>query len=363
MNIFGITIDHSTNYGSAFQAYALQTVINRMTVRGEPCRYRLIPFMKLKGQSRDKKWYLMQPVWIWNRSRFRHFDRKHMKYADCRHVRDLASLNKTADAFVCGSDVIWRPDYSKKTQFLLDFAEKYAFSYAASFGVSEIDEDARKRCGKFLARFREIGVREKSAADIVKACCGKDAQVVADPVMMLKREDWEQIAAPAKKEKPYIFVYETHVTAVIDAFVARLRQQTGERVVMTVAGPKQALKKGILQIHSPEHWLRILRDADYVVTNSFHATVLCLLYHKQFYTVVQGEKEKGINVRMWELLEKTGMSAQLFNETPAQIDLSEISFDAVDNKLDALRADSFAFLQRNLDAAYLEKTQSDIKEN
>ena len=362
LNVCGVTFDHTTNYGSCFQAYALQNAIEKIFVGGgiEKCTYQLIPIRTFKEfpiKNRLKN-ELVKPAVEWHRSRFKPFESKYMKFADVDCLGQLEKLNTTVDAFVCGSDVIWNPDFNVGLgAFYLDFAKKYKFSYAASFGKAISKETEWIKIQKYLASFDAVSVREKTGAELVKRCTGIEAKIVADPVLLLEREDWDRIAAirSHSNQKPYIFVYTTHLNDTIRHFIAKLGNQTGLKVIRATFGPKQAVKQGILQVQTPKQWLQLLRDAEYVVTNSFHATAFSVLFHKKFFTVVYGEKGKGINVRMNDFLNGIDLGNRIYSSVPDSMETDNIDFLEVDKKIEQLKKDSLAFLKENLEAAYRRK--------
>lgn len=367
LRVCGVTFDHTTNYGSCFQAYALKSAVEGIFVgEGVKCSYELIPFKKCSDypKKRDIKELVVSPWLELHRRQFMPFEKQHMKYAQCTNISQLGALNDVYDAFICGSDVVWSPDFNFGLgAFYLDFADKYAFSYAASFGKSRIDEKNNEQIGAWISRLESISVREKSGAEIARRYTDKPVQVVADPVLLLGKSEWNQLAAPSRKEKPYIFVYTTHLNETHRTFLNQLEKQTGLRIITSTYGPKQALKQGVIQVQTPQRWLQLLRDAEYVVTNSFHATAFSVLYHKKFFTVVHGEKAKGINVRMYDFLNGLGLEERMYSSVPDKIDTSDVNYDGVDEKIEVLRAESIAYLQRNLEAAYQQKLQLEEKEN
>ncbi len=363
--VYGVTYDHTNNYGTCFQAYALQTAIEKCKLgeSGEECVYHLIPvkllkeYPKVSGHSiKILAAGLLRKL---HRRQFNPFERKHMKFVPITSFSQLDSLNDEADAFVCGSDVIWSPDFSKNLGvYYLDFAHKYKFSYAASFGNAEIDKGLYEEIGRRLSSFDAISVREPSGAEIVRQCQDKPVRVVADPVLLLGRSEWEPIAVRQEKSSPYIFVYMTHTNAEIESFIDRLRQETGLRVVRVVWENAKALGwQGIQQVQSPELWLAQLRDAEYIVTNSFHATVFCTIFHKKFFTVVHGEKDGGVNIRMYDYLNKLCLQDRMFSSVPEVFDLSEIDFSGSDEIIAEMREEGMHYLQENLEAAYAQKQQ------
>ena len=143
LKVCGITYDHTINYGSCLQAYALQKVIDSIKVGNhDSCLYELIPLWTCKDypKKRLKNFMGLQLLQFYHRS-FAGFEKKYMRYAKCNSIATLDSFNGDTDAFVCGSDVIWNPYHNKGVSaYYLDFAKKYAFSYAASFGSTSLDD-------------------------------------------------------------------------------------------------------------------------------------------------------------------------------------------------------------------------------
>ena len=281
-----------------------------------------------------------------------------MKYADCMTLKELPKLNQQFDAFVCGSDVIWNDSFNRHVgAYYLDFAEKYRFSYAASFGKTEFSDEYYRFVGNKLDRLNAISVRESSAVKIARHCTQKAVKVVADPVLLLESNEWKRIAKTASIKKPYIFVYATHLNDIINQYLCKLQEATRLKVVWAVAGPKQAVRKGIFKVQTPEEWLGLINHAEYVVTNSFHATAFSVLFHKKFFTVVNGDKAKGINVRMNDFLNSIGLEDRIFSDIPDQLDLSEIDYTLADKRIEEMRKESMQFLQENLEAAYQQKLE------
>lgn len=355
LRVCGVTFDHTINYGSCFQAYALQTAIENLQIRGEQCEYGLIPVQTLLDYPVKRSWQrnVIKPILKLHRTQFVPFEKKCMKYVPVSRLTDLPRLNEQMDVFVCGSDVVWNPDFNHGLgAFYLDFAYKYKFSYAASFGKAEIPDEIITSIRPKLSQLNDISVRESSGITLVKQCTGKQATLVADPVLLLNKNDWNKVAEPFTSNEKYIFVYVTHLNQTIRDFISKLHKKSGLKIVYSAYGPGQALRLGIIQVQKPERWLQQLREAEYVITNSFHATAFSVLFHKKFFTVVHGEKGQGINVRMNDFLNSMGLEDRIFSAVPETIDLNEIQFSEADKKIEALRQKSLDYLQTNLEKAY-----------
>ena len=371
LRVIGVTYDHTVNYGSCFQAYALQRAIGQISIGGEACDYRIAavresgewraieaaerksssPVLALKKQIA----YLLALI---HRKQFRAFEREHMRFAPVESLGRPNALDDQADAFVCGSDVVWNVAMNRHVgMFYLDFTDKYKFSYAASFGRPAIGTKEAEEIRPKIGALNAISCRETSGCGIIRDRFGRTAEQTADPVLLLRRREWEEIAAGDTPPDGYIFVYVTHLNDTMEAFLSRLRAETGLKVIMSVWGPRQILRKGVLQVQKPEYWLQLLRNAEYVVTNSFHATAFSVLFHKKFFTVVQGKKDEGINVRMYDFLHSLGLDDRMHAEVPETMNLAETDYRDADTALADMREASLAFLRRNLEAAYRQKMQ------
>ena len=377
MRICGVTFDHTTNYGSCLQAYALQTVIEKMTVRNEPCSYALLPASTIILNDFKKKTVSKRPLRIrvknrmlqqitrTRRKQFEIFEKEKMHYADCTDRQQLPKLNQQFDAFVCGSDVIWNFSFTQADPiYFLDFAEKYRFSYAASFGKADIhyeSEEVSLQEGyeeiyrRYLPGFDQISVREKSAVEIAEAFTGKKVNRVCDPVLLLDRVEWDRMIPQRSAGKRFIFAYNTSIKPNFDIFLKTLHRQTGLPVVHVVWKASDAVRQKTLCFPEPREWLQALRDAEYVVTNSFHATAFSILYKKNFFTVMQDGKLDRTNVRIYDFLSSAGLDNRIITDTPDLIDCTAPDFTEADEEIRRRREESLLFIRENLEAAMKEK--------
>ena len=91
-----------------------------------------------------------------------------------------------------------------------------------------------------------------------------------------------------------------------------------------------------------ESWLRAFYDSEFIVTDSFHACVFSILFHKQF--LVIGNKERGL-ARIYSLLSMFGLEDRLTSDTGLDINrMKTIDYDRVDEILAKHREESRTFL-------------------
>ncbi len=370
IKICGVTFDHTTNYGSCFQAYALGQTISNQMLDTEQCSYELLPYYLWNKKENNQKPgslssriknLISRAIENIRRKQFIKFEKNYINYANLSGIKDLSELDEKYDAFVCGSDVIWSFDFTKGDPvYFLSFARKYKFSYAASFGVKNIfkdyeqDEDVvRNLFSGYLPTLNSISLREKSAVEQVKTITDKPCRVVCDPVFLLTANEWSRIYGDDKEtvSDKYIFVYSTYISPNLLNFVEKLHSQTGLRVIHVTWDKKEAIKHRLFVYPTPEQWLFLLKNAAYVVTNSFHATAFCLLFHKIFYWVMKNQNVEGTGIRLFDLLESVGLKERIYNYTPEDINLNTSDFTYADKVIKAKREEGLNFIRENLTAA------------
>ena len=358
LRVCGVTFDHTNNYGSCLQAFALQKAVEKTELNGESCEYRVLYLRKLfLHQMKEYNASLFRRVSDFQHLRFLKFEKEYMKYIETENMSmdSLQQLNKEFDAFVCGSDVIWNEDLNfGRTVYFLDFAEKYKFSYAASFGTDRVSDEYIRRCSKMISDLDEISVRETTSKKLLESHIDKAVEVVPDPVLLLDREDWETIVSRVTvPKKKYIFAYFTHINPKAQVFIKRLQKETGLRVInaIWVSNLRIMIENRIFLVQTPQKWLALLKNAEYIVTNSFHASVLSCVFHRRFFTFVNGEPDKGVNIRMYDYLKKLGLESRMFSAVPEVIDTSNCSFDSADRVNEELKMKGLDYLHRNLQNA------------
>ena len=224
------------------------------------------------------------------------------KYIHRRVVNSPEELQEDEfDAIIVGSDQVWRPKYYGKIEnAYLAFAKGWhikRIAYAASFGTDdwEYTPEQTKTCGELLRMFDAVSVREASGAQLCKEHFGVEAQHVLDPTMLLDKEDYihliEAAGTPMSKGTllNYILDDSPEKRALIE-WVAKEKNLVPFRVNSRVEDRKAPLEE---RIQPPvEQWLRGFYDAEFIVTDSFHACVFSILFGKPF--VVVGNKERGM---------------------------------------------------------------------
>ncbi len=265
------------------------------------------------------------------------------------------------DAVVVGSDQVWTPMSLPNKFFNLLFVDDSVrkVAYASSFGVSEIPSFQRKATGAYLDRFYKIGVREQRGKEIVEELSHQKATVVADPTMMLSREEWEQEIADAHTttEEPYIFCYFLGTNQEARKAAKELKEKTGYKIITIrhmdeyVPEDEQFGDEAPYTV-DPNDFVKYISQAAYVCTDSFHCSVFSILFHRQFmtfYRFAEGSKT-GRNSRINSLFDLFGLQERLYKGNIYKI-TNPIDYNVVDEKLSDLRNESIKFLKESLGLA------------
>jgi hypothetical protein len=263
-------------------------------------------------------------------------------------------------AVIVGSDQVWRPCYAGKRldAYFLDFLRNRRdirrISYAASFGTDQWEyKDKHASLAKGLIQeFDAVSIRESSAVQL----CSKyldynKAEWVPDPVLLLSAEDYRALYS---HDSPYPIAPHSLAVYLLDALdhkmllaeeVAKRRENWLHTLI-----PDITKKNGLTDYLPLEEWLASIDQADAVITDSFHGTVLSIIFHKQF--VVLSNAKRGLS-RLHEILGRFGLEGRLLDEnaTPTQVlEVLEhpINYQQVEERMPSIRAIGYDFLKRNL---------------
>ena len=367
MKIAILTLDLQTNFGGILQAYALQTVLERMGhevthLQAKHSRLHnpvVMPLVWCKRLYRkyfqgDRQLPIFENPYKWAG---KNTDRFISSNLNCRFLAPEEwneGLAKEYDAFVVGSDQVWRPFYTPDvTRFFTAFlghSDICRIAYAASFGVDG-NEFSKEQiaCGReYLKLFSAISVREESGIRLCKELFDVQACQVLDPTLLLRREDYQCFASTAPQSPWNLMVYVLDRTEEKDAFIAEFAEKRG--LVPFYANSKTEIPWNvdipIGERKQPplENWLRGFADAEFVLTDSFHACVFSILFHKPFGVFVN--LERGLS-RIESLLRPLGLMDRCITDAPVDLDRS-IDWKFIDNVLMQKTESSLDFLKQGL---------------
>ena len=361
MRIATVTCHEVYNYGASLQAYALQEFCTSLghdykIIDYKPTylsyHYRLDA---INNQKYDKPFirqlYLLAklPGRLLSRRRKRFFDRftaQYLHLTDKRYrtAEELKSQCPPADLFIAGSDQIWNTFFKngRDSVFYLDFVNNRTrkISYAASFATDRIFNGADEFVKKKLQNFDSISVRETSALKLLSSLGIDNAQLVCDPVFLLKAEDWRKFARGTTKAKgEYILVYDCERSRELRKIAEQLKAKT-KLPVYRLCDTFGHYADRNLSNSGPLEFVSLIANARYVVANSFHALAFSIIFQKDFYIVNRNEQ---INTRMRDFLDYLGLSNRLISGNN-EIEVEKIDFSQANSSLETLVEKSQEFI-------------------
>ncbi|MFT8340693.1 polysaccharide pyruvyl transferase family protein [Clostridium beijerinckii] len=357
MKVGVITFQQSNNYGAILQSYALQTVINKLGHEGElidyKCDYIGKPYKLINLRKKGFFSYIFGVIGFicyLPRKKNCNLFRKNMVISRTVNKVNVKELNDVYDIFIAGSDQVWNYKLTNSdSTYLLDFVKdnNKKFSYAASFGISSIENEQKKNYGKLLKTFNNIYLREEKGIDIVKDLCGREATVVLDPTLLLKKEEWMNVTKECEISVDYILVYQLGISAKLIDFINNLAKMKKCKVVYIPFPIGKYIKCKWSLFAGPSEWLGLFKNAKYVVTDSFHGTVFSILFNKSFFTEICGQN-KGVGSRIENFIEKFGLKDRLVIDGINNNIDDEIDYIRVNKVLEEEREKSLACLRNIL---------------
>lgn len=344
MNISVLSFSKELNNGALLQCYALCRFLQSIGHNVNVIDIQLRSHKSFKSRILDLyQWYL-----------FGKFYKKHIPYGEkMNKIEDLyGSKYLDSDLFIVGSDQVWNPDITKRLSpmvyffnFLPDNAKR--ISYAASFGTDTWKWSTLKDEAKgLLQKFSYISVREKSGVDICKTSFGLDAVSVCDPTLLL--ENYDEICGKydATKKNDALLYFKIIRNSKLEEEIASFAVQNG----MTAHSIRDRRKKAGFK-YTPyttvSMWLNMIRYSRFVVTDSYHATVFCILFHKQFLSL---PSQPDRSSRHLDLLTELGLENRFCSQEDNLCEAlnfcytTPIDYDLVEERLFFFRKQSANFL-------------------
>ena len=300
-----ITTHRQTNWGSVLQCYALQEALKKcdydvdvidyypddVTVEGR--------LKTLKNKSRLFKNPLLYRIakvvfsitYKHNKNVFDPFIKNNLALTDKVYysAKEIKDDDPKEDIYCCGGDQTLNG--FKMLDVFDNLSDKtMKVAYSSSFGKITFSKDEYIREVKSLSRFDFLSCREDSGVEIMREMgLGLVPQII-DSVFLLGKEDWEQLASNKYKWKKYIFVYNLHHYKEIEKLEKALSEKYNIPVINVCNHWFEFYRYGkFMWCPSVEDWLGLIMDAEYVLSDSFHATAFSLLFHKKYLTIVPNE--------------------------------------------------------------------------
>lgn len=285
-------------------------------------------------------------------------------------LEDLQMLNNNCDTFIVGSDQLWNIHLSRPygQMYYLGFAGEMnkKIAYGTSFGIPYSGNNEEKMISAYnLKRFDHVSVRDEMSHDIAENTFGvQNVTEVCDPTFLCPVEEYDRLTelAEQKQESKYILAYILDTNERIGEQLKKLAEDTGSKIVVLLDEPPKFFERNRNNLNIGENeniiikneitlydWMWHYKNADAVVTDSFHGTIFSLIFNKPFITLTNVRRGAG---RFVSLLTPIGLRDRLF-DSPEAITENEKLLDGLDytepnRKLGEIRDKSMSWLENAL---------------
>lgn len=376
-----VTCYFQKNYGSQLQAYATQMAFDKLELANETikidgllpeinkAKYRyflskIFDMNTVKDKMATVRKVIAKkqnPEYAKNLSiRYKMFEGfANTQFTLSKQFNSKTELGAEADkyaAVVVGSDQLWLPSNISADYYTLNWVPENVCKIAlsTSFGISVLPKKYGEIAGKFLNRIDYVSIREVSGQKLIKQWANRDVPVVCDPTIMFTADEWVNALGAEGAGKrfadgnKYIFVYFLGNNPWEREVVKRVQQETGYKIVQ-IAHSDEYVKSDVGFADytpynaGPKEFEELIRDAEYVFTDSFHCSVFSMLNAKNFFTFPRyaDDGPASTNGRLYSLLSLVKQEMRMVRkndlfDVKAKLD-EKVDYAVVHSELDNLR--------------------------
>lgn len=367
------------NYGMILQAFSTQQIVEKLGYETEIIDYKrtnwkhiritpfLIPFFmseftrrkKSKGEKQNDEIHL-QNIRQRNISANAFRDKNFHNIVECTGIDALEKKALSYNGVLVGSDQLWLPTVAFSNFYTLRFVPSFInkISYATSLGVSSYPWYCKSSAVNYWKRINHLSVREQQGKEIIQNLCNVPVEVVLDPTYLLTSNDWlDRIPLNNEIAEKYILCYFLGDNKFHKETARKFADLTHLKLV-SILSPESysdidiSYADEIIMGKGPDVFINLIRNAEYVFTDSFHGVAFSIINKKQFYVFYRtpvGSKESR-NSRIDNILSKFGLQDRIVTEdncTPLYDD-TIIDYDSVHSILEKERIRSLKFLADSL---------------
>lgn len=370
-----LTFCKGVNYGMQLQALATQRMFENLGYETEIIDYkrinykgiRLTPYLfvsllnqKIKNLNKNKHNIPQEFVDI-RKLKAKDFVEKYFhNIVSCRGFDSLRKIALSYDAIIVGSDQLWGPDAVFGNFYTLRFVPDSInkISYATSMGVLKYPYYARSSAKQFLNRINYISVREQQAGTYLSSLVKRQISVVLDPTYMLTEEEWLNII-PYQKNGfgDYILCYFLGDKVIHKKLSREFADKKQLKLVSILSTESEysfddKYADYVVSSAGPDEFVNLIRNAKYVLTDSFHGIAFSVISRKQFYAFYRtNSKDKDSrNSRIDNIISLWNLGNRLIKDDSSLDAFStpDIKYDELKMMIDQKKEESYDFITRAL---------------
>lgn len=316
-----MTFHKAINYGAILQTYALNAFLNKNNFFCETidynCDYITNEYKLVKFNLKNIKGSINTAINIFNnisrKSKFNKFTNENIKISTKKYNKNnIHESNKYYDCFITGSDQVWNINLCKDDNYYLPFvSQKEKIAYAASFGNVDIIKDNTKLIEDNLKNFKAVFVREKSAEKELNSKYNIPSVNVVDPTFLLNEEEWGKLVTNDFKGEKYILMYVLHEESAYD-IAKKISEEKKIPVYIITQSRKKRINGKYIRNAGPNDFIDLIKNSEYVVTDSFHGTALSIIFRKNLKVVLK-KKNVYLNDRLLSILNNFNLNECIVN--------------------------------------------------
>lgn len=376
MKIGILTFHFSYNYGALFQAYGLRNYLIERGHEVEFINYQP-EYLEAGGDIKASNIFSKSTLIIiylklinlkeklfGNKQRKEYFNKFKADNLGINNTsiyknkEELEKANLSYDLIITGSDQVWNPSdqYGIDPVYFLDFNTSNKkikrISYAPSFGKSSINKIYENKIAELISKLDYVSIREKSGLEIIENLTSIKAVLVPDPTVLVS--NYKNIMNPYKvKEKNYIFCYYLRSRDIIGEIADYISEKENLKIYSPHNPHRRWKEIGETIYPGPREWLYMIYNSKFVITNSFHGTMLSILLNKPFIVVGIGSGEKSkYNERAMNILKQCGLEnrfiSQFNKEEIEKIKNEEIDWNIVNKNMNNLKKQAVDYLDKGI---------------
>lgn len=352
-----ITMHAVKNYGSVLQTYATQRLFQNRELEPVIIDYRR-PWDTGKAyyfDIKNKTWKDIVKQIVYFPSKFRQkkvfgdFLKKYINLTEYsyRNISDFEKHPCIADIYCTGSDQVWNSGWNRgvKEEFFLTFVKdgEKKISYAASIGKEEIEEDEKIKIKRYLSTYSAVSVRERSSVNLLNTIGIQDVNLVIDPTLQLSQKEWRAlIKTKVRKYSNYVLLIQLNRNRKFDIFAQRFAKENNKTLLRLCLRFDQVVLPGkAVAIPDVTDYLWLIDNADFVLTDSFHAVSFSLNFEKNFYAVLPNKYSS----RIISILKDLDLEKRIVIDYALSSEqVRDIEYSKVNKKIAKLRQQSDKYI-------------------
>lgn len=313
------------NYGAVLQSFALQYYLRK----DEAVCAEIVDFETIRHQQLNKifKKYseniLIQICFVLltlfrykqlkeRKNKTKLFKQKYIQFTRKYQIQDeLLNNPPQEDIYISGSDQVFNPNGLNRDIYYLNFDKGCGrkVAYAPSFGISKFSQQTIDVIQKYINDFDALSCREEDGAELMSKLLNRKIPIVADPTLLLTKDEWSAVAVCPQYKRRYICIYDLNGAENLITIAKQIQKKTNLDIVC-ITDKVQKFYDVNKQIYNagPAEFVGWIANADYVVTDSFHGTAFSLIFNRPFYTYIAVPASSS---RIYNILSKLNLSDRI----------------------------------------------------